>query len=267
MMQHNIGCVILSNTDDLRFLKPGLKQISNIFNSIVVAMGSKLWNGGDENTEKMKIFMDETKEQYNNIQFIVYNIPDDKNHSMLRYVSNEMYWEGHARYISLTESIKSCEYVVFLDSDEIIDGEKFKAWLDTGIYKKYDALKLQNYWYWREPIYRAKNYFEDSVVMIKNGTYDPRYLFSNMGRHGIFAACTGSRRRDVTSNEDDPMIHHYSWVRSHYEMIRKVQSWGHRNDRMDWLAMVDEEFSRGFNGTDFLKHLEYDIVDNRFGIE
>lgn len=266
-MQHNIGCVILSNTDDLRFLQSGLKEIVPIFKYIVVAMGSKLWNGTEENIEKMKVFIDEINKKYNNIQCIVYKIPEDKDNNMIKYVSSEMYWEGHARYISLTDSIKSCEYVVFLDSDEIIDGQKFKEWLDTGLYKKYEALKLQNYWYWREPIYRAKNYFEDSVVMMKNGSYDPRHLFSNMGRHGVFASCIGSRRRDVTSIDDEPMIHHYSWVRNHYEMLRKVQSWGHRNDRLDWIAMVDEEFSRNFNGTDFLKHLEYDIVDNRFDIK
>ena len=266
-MQHNIGCVILSNTDDFRFLESGLKEIVNIFKNIVIAMGSKLWNGTDENLVKMNMFITDTKCKYDNVEFIIYKVPDDKDHSMSKYVSSEMYWEGHARYISLTDSIRACDYVVFLDSDEIFDGKKFKEWLDTGIYRKYEALKLQNYWYWREPIYRARNYFEDSVVMMKNGSYDPRHLFSNMGRHGIFSACIGSRRRDVTGVDDEPMIHHYSWVRNHQEMIRKVLSWGHRNDRIDWVAMVDEEFSRHFNGTDFLKHLEYDIVANDFGIQ
>jgi hypothetical protein len=50
-------------------------------------------------------------------------------------------------------------------------------------------------------------------------------------------------------------------------MLRKVTTWGHRNDRSDWVAKVEEEFSRAFNGTDFVNGLEYIMVPDYFGLQ
>ena len=61
------------------------------------------------------------------------------------------------------------------------------------------------------------------------------------------------------------MFHHYSWVRTEEEMMKKVGSWGHKHDR-DWPDLVRKEFSNPFQGTDFIHGYQYQTVDSLFEI-
>jgi hypothetical protein len=271
---HNLGCVIISNSDDLCFLKANLEQITPIFKIIVISIGTKLWNGEAENETLISEFIEQTLNKYNNVSIIRYDIPNEEIVIMKNAVKSEMYWESHARWVayqylcnkSNTSNIVY-DYILFLDSDEIVDGELFTTWLNTNEYKKYDVMKLLNYWYWRTPMYRAKEYYEDSVVFIKNQTFNPLHLFSDYGRHGLYECIINPSSKIRNYNfRGKPMIHHYSWVRTKEGMLRKVQSWGHRNDKKDWVALVEKEYSIPFNGTDFLKGLEYEEVDDIFSI-
>jgi hypothetical protein len=48
-------------------------------------------------------------------------------------------------------------------------------------------------------------------------------------------------------------------------MLRKVKNWSHKNDR-NWDDLIEEEFSRDFNGKDFVHNYSYEIVENKFKI-
>lgn len=264
--KHDIGAVVVSNSDDFVFLWPGLQQLAGVCSEVVVAVGTHLWNGEPEDGQKVQAFVAKAGAQWPNVRFVMYSVPQDEFKSTRGMVSPEMYWEGHARFVAQVAFKAKHEYVLFLDSDEVLDGSAFAAWLDTGIYKEWAAMKLQNYWYWREPTLRARGYVEDSAVMIRTTAYNPMSLFSNQGRHGVWDACTGRKARNLPGVDGIPMIHHFSWVRTKEGMLRKVRAWGHRNDRHDWEALVSEEFSRPFNGTDFLKRLQYDHVSNTYDI-
>lgn len=264
MVTHDISCVLISNSDDFKFLQPCLYQIAGICKEIIIAIGKSFWNGEPEDHEKIADFRSSIERKYHNVKILMYDIPSDEIKCMRSHVSPAMYWEGHARWIA-TEALKPCEYILYLDSDEIVDGSLFRHWLNTQEYKNIDAMKLRNYWYWREPIYRANDYYEDSVVLIKMGTFNPLQLFSNLGRHGVFQASFGKKTRDLSFN-NTPLVHHYSWVRNKNEMLRKVRAWGHRDDMRNWTDLVEEEFSRDFNGKDFVKGLSYDKVTNMFNI-
>ena len=69
----------------------------------------------------------------------------------------------------------------------------------------------------------------------------------------------------VLSLTGRPMMHHFSWVRSKDEMITKVKNWGHASDK-NWILLIEEEFSRSFNGTDFVHGYNYNIVENTFNL-
>lgn len=269
MTSHNLGCILISNSDDLRFMDPCIFQIAPVFKEIVIAIGRQLWNGEPEDEAAIAAYIDKVTTEHPNVKIVRYSVPDDAIGIMKGQVNPAMYWEGHARFMAYKELSRDIEYVLLLDSDEIIDGRAFTAWLDTGDYKKYDAMKLQNYWYWRDPIYRAQNYFEDSVVLVKNGTFNTMHFFSNLGRHGAYEASNSGlkKARDVPGTDGTPMIHHYSWVRSKEQMLRKVRAWGHRSDREDWASLVETEFAGEFSGTDFVKGLKYDVVENVFDIK
>lgn len=256
---HDIGCIIISSSDDFGFLDVTLRKCASLFSKVVVSIGTKLWNGDAENEEKIEDFV--AAHNVDNIHFVRYNIPSDMMTVMKNTVSPEMYWESHARWVA-HKLLGQVEYILYLDADEVIDASSFKEWLDTNEYKNYDAIKLKNYWYFREPIYCARGYFEDSVVLAKRTSFNPIHLFSNMGRHGVYEGCGGAKKRNMEGLDRLPMIHHYSWVRNHEQMLRKVRAWGHRNDRLDWESLVNNEFAKPFSGTDFLKGLQYDIVDN-----
>jgi hypothetical protein len=44
------------------------------------------------------------------------------------------------------------------------------------------------------------------------------------------------------------------------EMIQKVISWGHNKD-IDWVSLIEQEFTHDFNGKDFIHNYEYDVLD------
>ena len=59
-------------------------------------------------------------------------------------------------------------------------------------------------------------------------------------------------------------------------MLKKVQNWGHKDDTAEtawyfkskktWTELVEEEFSKEFDGTDFVHGYEYKIVENKFNL-
>jgi hypothetical protein len=48
-------------------------------------------------------------------------------------------------------------------------------------------------------------------------------------------------------------------------MLCKIKNWGHCNDK-NWVELINEEFSRPFNGTDFVHGYNYEVVENVFNI-
>lgn len=255
-----MNCVILTTSNEFNFVYQTIEQINKIVEEINILIGTKFWDEQDEeNLIICNDFKQDIELKYNNVKVLFYNVPEDK---LIKNVSDEYYWEGHARFIGIQSFNKNQDYILFLDADEYIEGDKFKFWIDLNDYKKYDVLKLKNYWYWREPIYRAYNYVEDSVVLIKTSILNENkdILFSDMGRHNMYENLGKNKKRMCGLVE--PFIHHYSWCRDKKNMIKKVKNWGHRNDT-NWVEKVEEEFSREFNGTDFLKGLSYEIVESK----
>jgi hypothetical protein len=248
----NLEAVILYSGNDSRFAEACIKSLLELDIKTHVVTYSHMWNGVPESKEKLQ----EPLNQFiDNSLFYQYVIDWEEGQS-------PWYWEGLGRYLGTQEVSENSEYILYIDIDEIIDPEKFKVWINTNEYKKYDALRLSTYWYWREPIYRA-NQLEDNVVMIK--TSIAKQLPFTPGGRDIYFNSTPNSIRNVNSN--DSMVHHYSWVRTKEEMLNKVSNWGHAGDRVDWKSLVEEEYSRPFNGNDFLHNYQYQIVDNKFNIK
>lgn len=159
-----------------------------------------------------------------------------------------VHWHNLARLIGAAFSKK--DQLLFLDVDEVMEGETFLQWLVQTEYKKYEALRLACYWYFREPQFQATSW-EEAPLFIKRSALTYDLLMHPAERAGSFASTPGNKARHVLSLENRPMCHHYSWVRSEEQMLRKVQSWGHRNE-CDWSALVEREFSQPFSGRDFV---------------
>jgi hypothetical protein len=149
---------------------------------------------------------------------------------------------------------KSIDRVLFLDVDEIVDGDRFRKFLEEKKYLKFDALRFSNYWYFRDASLQAKNQ-EDSVVFVKRKKIKYKSLLDSTERDAIFDSISGKKKRHVLGLDGTPMIHHYSWVRTKDQMLKKVGSWGHKNDK-DWAVLVEEEFSHKTSKKDFVHGYE-----------
>jgi hypothetical protein len=173
------------------------------------------------------------------------------------------YWHNVARIAAWRRAnITDDAWILFIDADEIPDGATFRWWLNSQCLIPEVAYRFSNYWYFREPIYRAET-VEYSPIMVHSTQLTEARLMHDMERHGI----TANMPEAVVM--DPVMFHHFSWVRTEADMIRKVTSWGHCTDRDDWVAKVKTEFNRTFDptvDTDFVHGYKYTTVPNTFNI-
>lgn len=262
MASHKIATVFISSSDEFNFLRVGINQAC-IFSEVVsVAIGCRRWNGEPEDVEGIKTFI---ASYINNpkVKFVLYDPIDGiaKSEYVKYMTKKEMMPEALARHEAMKwVPLEGIDYVLFMDSDEVVDGRAFLKWLDTGRYQSMDVMKFACYWYWRDVRYRAKDYLEDSIVMVKRHLCLPEILFHDFARTFFFSGIDGLKERMIMSEDKRAMIHHFSWVRTKKQMLKKVTSWGHQNDFGNLVEKVHEEYSRPFNGKDFLKGLSYDVL-------
>lgn len=266
-----IGIVIVASSDDIQFMEPLLRQLYLFTRDVVVVFGTHFWDmKHPEDTRKIEVFF---STYFPNQKYIYYSVSGEARnidpHSCL--VSNkDMYWEACARWTGYQQINKNhCTHVIFLDGDEIINGTTFKSWMRKFPYEPYVAIKFANYWYWREPILRAKDIIEDSVVMLSTDIINPELVYNSGARTHMYDAACGLKVRQMLGMDNLPMIHHYSWVRTKEQMLRKVMCWGHRSDCNNYVQLVHDEFTKAASAdrSDFLgKSKHYEFVDNIFDL-
>jgi hypothetical protein len=107
-------------------------------------------------------------------------------------------------------------------------------------------------------LYRAKT-LEDSPILARKSKLSHSLILHKDERDAIYNLVKGIKKRMIVDISNNPMVHHYSWVRTKKEMLKKVNSWGHKNDR-DWNSLVEEEFSKEFQGKDFIHGYSFEKV-------
>ena len=177
-----------------------------------------------------------------------------------KWCHNQARWVG-------AEAAKE-PWTLFLDADEIPDGtliRKNLPWLTSTTTYAFHIFSC--YWYFRSPTFRATT-TEHCGLLAHMPSLTKEMFFTNNERWFFFEYkdIPWFRRLVVNTEKGEPMLHHFSWVRTKEEMLRKVKSWAHRNDRSSWTDLVEEEFKRPFMGKDFVHGYSYTKVDNRWGI-
>lgn len=156
---------------------------------------------------------------------------------------------------------RDCDYILFLDGDEIPEGSRMKEFLSYGL--SHDSYKIANYVYYAKPIYQAKA-IQDSAIMINTKTYKPEDLNKHLRleRDNLVNNYT---QRNVTY-KGKPLIHHFSWAKPLSALQKKIETWGHNND-MDWKPII--KHIKTFNGTtkDKVWGYNYKQVDNLFNLK
>ncbi len=246
-----IGTVINFCSNDYPFLRHCIDAIKPFSSQILIPVCDHFFDGKKEEREILNGIYAENPD----VQFIEF--PYDAEKSFYSSHSSAT-WHNLARLIGRYFLDDQIEYVLFLDCDEIVETQRFIQWLEQFPYHHYDALRFLNYWYFRETDLRATRW-ENSPLLVKKKLLDGAALMDEGERAGIFGRILGAKILRQSGLDGNPLFHHYSWVRTREQLLRKVVSWGHNRDR-DWVSKVEEEFSRPFNGTDFVHGYTFEKV-------
>jgi len=249
-INHNITTIIQYSTIDYKFLKYCINEVKKFSNQIIITVADHFFDGSPEN----KGLLEKTYEENQEVEFVP--IKYDPSLSLLF----TRYWFAVSMIKGATKVNKDAEYVLLIDTDEIIEGTKFIEWLNNFNYKDYNAIKLAAYWYFRETKFRALN-IEWAGLLIKKKFLIERLILHPWLRFGMYFRIPGEKISNALGIDDEPMVHHYSWVRNKQDMLKKVTTWGHKSDR-NWIPLVNKEFETEFteNSTDFIYGFRYRIV-------
>ena len=259
---NHISVVINFCSLEREFLNICLRECMKFSNDIVVSYGSHFYDGSIEDHEYIKQEISNNK----NVHFVEYEVDVTVDLYKQRGVEKRphAYWHNLARWTGL-KALKGNEWILFLDVDEIPDGERLKAWsLETQLDKN-TSYSLANYWYFKSPNYQATDWEETTKIIYAN----------NITEHSIF----GDSERDHLQNSAGkitahcvlgldalPLIHHYSWVREKEVLLRKIKSWGHKDQIADPINYVESIF-KNKNINDFVYNYKYKYVYNQFEIK
>ncbi|MBI3508967.1 MAG: hypothetical protein HY069_04980 [Chlamydiia bacterium] len=256
MKKHPIATIVNFCTNESRFLTPCLHEALRFSRQVIVCCADHFFDGKEEN----KTLLEEIPKAFPECQFIQYPfIPQKIPKNIFKKIHPHHFWHSVSRLVGFQFLHADIEMVFFLDADEIAEGDRVQEWLECSDYHQHTALKLANYWYFRESRYRADRW-EDSIVLAQKKALSPDLLLHQDERSAIYSHLPHPKRGMVTGCGGKPLFHHYSWVRNEEEMLRKVQSWGHRKDR-DWESLVRAEFQKPFSGTDFVHGYRFQTLD------
>jgi hypothetical protein len=243
-----IDTIISYCSTDMRFIRKNIIEALKFSDKVVVSTSTHLFDGTDDTVGIQKT-VDSLSDIINDkVEFIQFEWDSSK---PIRYNHNMSRWVG-AKHCSN-------DYVMLLDADEIMEGDLVRSYLETGKHTDYDVVAFKCYWYFREPIYRATT-TEMAASLWKKSLAETDILFSEAERWG-YRNAKNVRYIENETYDNQILCHHYSWARTHPEMLRKVKTWGHRHDK-NWVDFVNEEFSRPFSGKDFVHGYTYEIVTN-----
>ncbi len=266
-MRHKIGVIINYCSNDYIFIRRAVEEVSKFAAEIIVPVADRFFDGSLEDRDLLNKTFKENPEA----RFILFEWhpqpPPFPGHWFWRLVPRRTglrplygspYWICRARFIGYKHLSESVKYILFLDADEIVDGEKFKRWLDTEEYQKFNAMKLACYFYIGTPSYQRKTYGE-SGILVKKALLTREMFFSYGERWTMYKKIRGRKKAMVMGTDDLPMVHHYGWARPKKNLLKKVKTWSHNNDA-DWSETVNGVISYRKKTSEFLQKYNCKIV-------
>jgi hypothetical protein len=258
-MEHNIATVINYCSNDYRWIKPCIEHVLPFSKQVVIPVCDHYFNGEEEdrelldksykeNPEAVFIEFEYNPEAYKDFNIQRYNDPFQPNRYLMNIDSKEIwFWHQMQRLTGFKSVDDDIEYVLFLDTDEIIDYDRFINWLNNFPYHDYNAIRFETYWYFRDLKFRALQTEDwNGITLVKKSELsDEAFFLHDSERLNFINFVNGNKYIKMMGLDGKPMIHHYSWVRTKEEMLKKVRTWGHARDK-DWTPDVNREFSREF---------------------
>lgn len=254
--------VISFCSNDFRFLHACLESARLFSDQIIVVVCDHFFDGKEENYA----LLEHVYRTYDHPLFIEYAFDQESYRRFTPYYSEHPNWRHEKanthRWIAYHFLPKTCQAILFLDSDEIVDAKRFLEWLELQDLKSHSAWSLSAYWYFKEACYRATS-TDDISLLVKRQALEADHLWHSDERAGILIGLEGKKCYAVKGCDAKPLVHHYSWVRTKEELLCKFTTWSHHWERA-WSALVEEEFSHPFKGKDFIRGYRYEKVEVLF---
>ena len=239
-----VSVVISYCSNDKCFIKPLIEQWKVFSDEIIVVSCSHYFNGHKDN-------------QLEDLS------PLGVTHFIFGYLPEKdiKYHHNYARLKGL--ELSHNEFVLFLDADEIPDGNLMNNYLKEADLKYNSIINFKCHWYFREPVYRARRN-EMCGLLAHRSLLTENLFFTPLERWSY-------KLYNIPSIENADynglvIMHHFSWVKTKLQMLQKVSSWGHHSDK-NWNELIEKEFDREFNGYDFVHGYNFEHVINQFNIE
>ena len=244
------------STNDFEFLEKNLQEARLVSDDIHITYVDKFFDGSNENSA----LIDETHKICKGVAKLAeISFSKDTKHTYNNKCDLYRYYHNYTRLVNFKKA--KYKYILFLDGDETLDGRLFKQWVETFDIDKYNSYNMDCYWYFRSKKYQATT-FEGNPVMVNKTSITDHIIMNRYERLGLLV---GPSISEVKFEDKIPMIHHFSWAKGSCDteckekLLLKIKAWGHSADR-DWNKLIEEEFSRPFNGTDFIHRYQYKIL-------
>lgn len=263
MFSHNITAVISFCSNDWRFLKQCIAGVTPFCHQVIITVCDHFFDGTEENYA----LLEEAFRQFDTCQFLEFTFHPEKSYRLFSpfYPNHPNWrheWHNTGRYLSYFYSSEKTDFLFFLDADEIVDDLAFIAWLKRVDLASFSALRFASFCHFREAKFEALQQ-EDTGLLVNKSSLQPEFLWDEDERMGLFYRLTGVKQTGVKGINGEPMIRHYTGVRTKEELLKKFSTWGHYWERK-WKELIHEEFSRSFNGTDFVRKYCYREINPCF---
>lgn len=258
-----ITSVINFCTYDFRLLQACVEGVRAFSSRIIITVCDHYFDGTQENYA----LLEHAFRLFPDCAFIEYAFDPDQSYRQFTPYFPEHHqwrheWHNTGRWIAYYFLPKECDYIFFIDADEIVDGVRFIQWLEHHDVSVYSAIRFAAYWYFREARYRSTSH-DDASLLVNKHALSPLDLWNSDERAGILEKISGQKLKGAKGIDQNPVIDHYSWVRTKKELLKKFTAWGHHWER-DWGNLLEAAFSVPFNGTDFIRGYSYHPVEPRF---
>lgn len=257
-----LTAVISFCTNDWRYLQRSISELKHFSDQILIIVSDHFFDGSIEDLA----FLEELYRLYPDVTFLEYAFnplePFGRQHPLNAEDPQRIHhWHNTARLISYYFLLPDIDAILFLDADEIVDGERFTVWLHQ-FSNTYSAIRFSSYLYFREAHFQASRQ-ADAALLVKRSKLTAELLLDEDERMGYFVRIQGPKKNGVLGLDGKPLFHHYSWVKTQEEMLKKCQTWAHHWER-DWSRLIEEEYSQEFKGKDFIRGDHYQRVDPFF---
>jgi len=250
-----VATIVNYCSNDYRFLESCLREARKFSKEIIVPVCDHFFDGGVEN----RLLLEHSYANHPDVRFIEFAFGKEPYGLYASVKEGDPdwihYWHSTARYVGYDFVSREIEKVLFLDVDEVAEGDKMKYWLETFPHHEFDAVRFTNYFYFREAKFQATKIMRNGLL-VKKESLPAELLLDVEERKGTFYNIQGERLEGAPALDGEPLFHHYSWVKTKGEMLRKVSSWGHHLEK-DWPALIEEEFSKPFQNKDSFWGFDY----------